>query len=174
VSPMGSCVPPHGTAPHDDPDPSTHRQANTVASIRQQYTDQRQPGSLLTKRPATSRFAPTMDWREQPVHPGCQTRRLPPNHVTRRNRCGLAANVYHGTAALRPLMVVRESITTVWGATMGRWHGSTIIRSRHCVGGGLYEGHIEMYIGMRHPLAQNYCLKNRGPVLGTAPPPISE
>ena len=52
-------------------------------------------------------------------------------------------------------MGVRESITTEWGATMGGWHGSTIIRDRHCVGGGLYKGHVEMYIRTCHPLAQN-------------------
>ena len=69
-------------------------------------------------------------------------------------------------------MGVVESITTEWDATMGGWHDSTVIRGHHCVGGGLYEGHVEMYLGTRHPLAQNYCLKNWGPILGTAPPPI--
>ena len=46
------------------------------------------------------------------------------------------------------LMGVRESITTVWDATVGRWHGSTIICGRHCVGGGLYKGPIEMVPGI--------------------------
>ncbi len=36
----------------------------------------------------------------------------------------------------------------------------------------MYEGHVEMYVGTRQPLAQSYCLKKSYPILGTAPPPI--
>jgi hypothetical protein len=155
---------PHGTPPPDSPDPLNCRQADAVASVRLQHTNQGRPGPLPTKRPATSRSAPTADWCGRPVRPGRQTRQSPPNRAARRNCRGLAADVYRGLAAPRALMGVGELIYTVWGATMGGWPSSTVIPGRHCVGGGLYEGHVEMYVGTCHPLAQNNCLKNQPPI----------
>ena len=69
-------------------------------------------------------------------------------------------------------MGVRESIYTVWGARMGGWHRSVVTRSRHCVEKVFYKGHIEMYVGFHHHLAQTCCLKKSCPLLGTATPPI--
>jgi hypothetical protein len=157
VSPTGSCALPHGTSPPNGPDLSTRRQADTVTSVRQQHTNQRRPGSLPMKRLNIACSAPTADWRGKPVCPGRQTRKSPPYRATGRNPCSLVADVYRGPAATPALMGVGESIITVWGATMGGWHGRPVIHGRHChcVGGGLYKGHIEMYIGTHHPLAQN-------------------